>query len=178
MKRRAQFEEAINTMSNTIDSVECDREMTGLSVLPSVTIGRIAAIESKTGFLVDFPGNNSGELILSRSLVDITEREIGKEIALLFEDGDSAKPIILGIMRGGRLRGTNVSEARFLALPVEAFKIDEDIVILSAKREIVLQCGKASITLTSAGKLLINGEYVVSRSSGVNKIRGGSVQIN
>ena len=35
-----------------------------------------------------------------------------------------------------------------------------------------------SITLTGAGKVLIRGAYVLSRSSGVNKIKGGSVQLN
>jgi hypothetical protein len=50
--------------------------------------------------------------------------------------------------------------------------------IVSAKEQLVLRCGKASITLTKAGKVLIRGEYVQSRSSGVNRIRGGSVQIN
>ena len=41
-----------------------------------------------------------------------------------------------------------------------------------------LRCGKASITLTRAGKVLIRGAYLLSRSSGVNRIKGGSVQIN
>jgi hypothetical protein len=34
------------------------------------------------------------------------------------------------------------------------------------------------LTLTHAGKVLIRGAYVLSRSSGVNRIKGGSVQIN
>ncbi|MEP7119602.1 MAG: hypothetical protein ABJE95_01785, partial [Byssovorax sp.] len=36
----------------------------------------------------------------------------------------------------------------------------------------------SSITLTRAGKILIRGAYVLTRSSGVNRIQGGSVQIN
>ena len=50
--------------------------------------------------------------------------------------------------------------------------------VLKAQQEIVLECGKASITLTRAGKVLIRGAYLLSRSSGVNRIKGGSVQIN
>lgn len=50
--------------------------------------------------------------------------------------------------------------------------------IVSAKEQLVLRCGKASITLTKAGKVLIKGSYVLSRSSGVNRIKGGSVQLN
>ncbi|MEW5071937.1 hypothetical protein AB1P14_09365, partial [Pseudomonas aeruginosa] len=38
--------------------------------------------------------------------------------------------------------------------------------------------GKASITLTRAGKVIIRGAYLSSRSTGVNRIKGGSVQIN
>ena len=50
--------------------------------------------------------------------------------------------------------------------------------MLTAEHEIVLRCGKASLTLTRAGKVLIRGTYLLSRSSGVNRIKGGSVQIN
>jgi hypothetical protein len=50
--------------------------------------------------------------------------------------------------------------------------------LLSAQEEITLRCGQASITLTKAGKVLLSGDYVLSRSRGVNRIKGGSVQIN
>ena len=49
---------------------------------------------------------------------------------------------------------------------------------INAEQEIVLRCGEASITLTRAGKILIRGEYVLSRSTGVNRIQGGAVEIN
>jgi hypothetical protein len=49
---------------------------------------------------------------------------------------------------------------------------------VSAEREIVLRCGDASITLTRAGKVIIKGRYVVSRSTGYNKIKGATVDIN
>jgi hypothetical protein len=55
---------------------------------------------------------------------------------------------------------------------------DGERVVVSAEREIVFQCGEASITLTKAGKILLRGTYLLSRSSGVNRIKGGSVQIN
>ena len=56
-------------------------------------------------------------------------------------------------------------------------EIDGETLTLSAEREIVLRCGKASLTLTRAGKVLIRGAYLLSRSSGANRIKGGSVQI-
>ncbi len=57
-------------------------------------------------------------------------------------------------------------------------KLDTGSCEISAEREIVLRSGAASLTLTQAGKVIIDGEYVLSRSRGVNKIKGGSVQIN
>jgi len=61
--------------------------------------------------------------------------------------------------------------------PAEA-RVDGKKVLIVGEEEVTLKCGKASITLTAAGKVLIKGEYVLSRSSGVNRIKGGAVQIN
>jgi hypothetical protein len=55
---------------------------------------------------------------------------------------------------------------------------DGERLLVTAKEQLVLRCGKATITLTKAGKVLIQGTYVSSRSSGVNRIKGGSVQLN
>jgi hypothetical protein len=51
-------------------------------------------------------------------------------------------------------------------------------VLVSAAKQLTLRCGESSITLTAAGKIIIRGKYIVSRSSGVHRIKGGSVQIN
>ena len=136
--------------------------------LPSVLVGRIAAIAESGELLVDFPGNNSGRLVSARSLVPIQAVDAGREAALTFEDGDATLPIIVGL-----LQPPESAQA-----PQRDVKLDGDSLVLSARKDIVLQCGKSSITLTSAGKVLIQGEYLLSRSSGVNKIRGGSIQLN
>jgi hypothetical protein len=51
-------------------------------------------------------------------------------------------------------------------------------VTVTAGSQLVLRCGKASITLTAAGKVLIEGAYVSSRSSGALRLKGGSIQLN
>lgn len=160
--------EPCRTESDASESAR-GRELPSAAAVPAAMIGRIAAIRPAVGPLIDFPSNTSGALVPARSAVRITENEIGKEVALVFEDGDSAKPLIIGVMQN-----PNQTET----LPPARVTLDEDTLVLGAKKEVVIRCGKASITLTNAGKLLIQGEYVVSRSSGVNKIRGGSVQIN
>lgn len=53
-----------------------------------------------------------------------------------------------------------------------------DELLLTANQQITIRCGESSITLTAAGKIILRGKYIVSRSSGVQRIKGGSVQIN
>lgn len=105
---------------------------------------------------VDFPGHSSDDPLSARFLVPVPSNAAGREVALAFEGGDPRKPIVLGFLRDAA----------------------SDRLDISAGSEIVIRCGKAEITLTKAGKVLIRGAYVSSRSSGANKIKGGSVQIN
>lgn len=131
-------------------------------------IGKIVAFTS--GPLVDFPGNPGPEPVLARRAISITATHTGREVILLFEQNNPCKPIIMGVLDTPSEKGQSPE-------PV-AISLDGEQVVLSAKKEIVLRCGKASITLTRAGKVLIRGAYLLSRSSGVNRIKGGSVQIN
>ena len=155
----------VRTMSR--DERNNRKDLAGLR-LPSVIVGRVAAITGSQGPLIDFPGNTSGELVRARSLVPITNADAGREVALTFEDADPSRPIIVGLVQSPQVQPAAQCEG----------KLDEETLVLSAKREVIIQCGKASITLTNAGKVLIRGAYLLSRSSGVNRIKGGSVQIN
>ena len=56
--------------------------------------------------------------------------------------------------------------------------VDGKRVELRGEEEIVLTCGEASITLRRNGRIVVRGTYVETRSKGVNRIKGGSVQIN
>jgi len=91
-------------------------------------------------------------------------------VILLFEHGNPRKPILMGFVQQTAPPQSEMS-------PVEV-RLDGEQLTLTAKNELVLRCGKASITLTRAGKVLIRGAYLLSRSSGANRIKGGSVQIN
>lgn len=56
--------------------------------------------------------------------------------------------------------------------------VDGERILFEARKEIVLQCGKGSITLRADGKVVIKGTDLVSRSKGMNKIKGAAVRIN
>lgn len=139
---------------------------------PGVVVGVLLAItDGGNTPLVGFgaPGEAAWP---ARSIVDLHGAHVGCSVVLQFESGDPSRPIVMGVLRG---------DAGW-PLPGRPAQVEVDAdgqrLVVSAKEQLVLRCGKASITLTRAGKVLLEGTYVLSRSSGVNRIKGGSVQLN
>ncbi|MCU7917464.1 MAG: hypothetical protein KZQ95_03795 [Candidatus Thiodiazotropha sp. (ex Epidulcina cf. delphinae)] len=155
-------------MTETI--IETRQDSQTVQRLDGVVIGVLAGLDHQRRALVAFSGNPQTDCVIAKSTLTFSEDDIGKEVALLFENGDPRYPLIIGRIQ----HPAPVSESR---LPATA-TLDGDRMVLSADKEIVLKCGKASITLTRTGKIILRGAYLLSRSSGVNRIKGGSVQIN
>jgi hypothetical protein len=146
---------------------------TGARRIDGVSIGSLLGFDGEGRPLVDFPENRSGRPIVARTTVRPAPDDVGREAALLFENGDPHRPILIGFLE----QQTFAPGSREEPTPKDV-TLDGERIVLAAKQEIVLRCGKATITLTRAGKILIRGAYVSSRSSGVNRVKGGSVQIN
>ena len=138
-----------------------------------VQIGELVAIsnEGRTP-LVLYPGQPGTAALAARTSVDLHGAHIGKQVVLMFEGGNAARPIIMGVLRENTGWPLEVTPAQ---VEIDA---DGERMIVSAREQLVLRCGKASITLTKAGKVMIEGSYLLSRSSGVNRVKGGSVQLN
>ena len=138
-----------------------------------VSIGELLALvdDGRTA-LVRLSAGAGDAAVRARSTVDLHGAHIGKAVVLMFENADLARPIVMGVLRG---EAAWPLEDRPGQVEVLA---DGERLVVSAKEQLVLRCGKASITLTQAGKVLIEGAYVSSRSSGVNRLKGGSVQLN
>ena len=145
----------------------------------AVIAGTLVGLNDAGEPLVVHPLDPPGRPLLARSTVPLDASQLDREVVVAFEGGDSRKPIILGVLWRPVEASATSSASRPHAdrPPVEA-EVDGDRLVFAAEKEIVLRCGKASITLTRAGKVLIRGDYLLSRSSGVNRIKGGSVQIN
>jgi hypothetical protein len=141
--------------------------------LPSIVVGELIAITDDGATpLVLYPGQPGTAALRARSVLDLHGAHIGAQVTLMFENGDAALPIVTGVLRP--------AAGWPLADRPDQVQLDSDgqRMLVSAKKELTLRCGKASITLTEAGKVLIQGSYVSSRSTGVNRIKGGSVQLN
>jgi hypothetical protein len=128
-------------------------------------VGTLDGFDETGQPMVRLPETRSGVGLAARSVVVLDDEQIGSDVVLAFDRGDPRRPIVMGVIR-----------------PPEAVRAvaqsDPETLSLAATKEIVLRCGKASITLTRAGKILLRGAYLLSRSSGANRIKGGSVQIN
>ena len=146
-----------------------------------VKSGTISRIDADGSVWVDYPGNLKGPVIARLTGTMASRLGSSKDpefppVMLAFEENDPVRPVIVDVV---------CDKIQETSLPmtvnrneVDDVRIDGQTVTFEAKKEIVLRCGKSSITLTRAGKVLLRGAYLLNRSSGVNRIKGGSVQIN
>lgn len=147
-----------------------------------VRVGRIVRMDGEGKVTVAFSGSeNTGIVARVTSTVMQNLRgsnPSGREVLLAFENNDSKLPVIIDTMHSVL---DEIAEATDVVLGVEKPEdvlIDGKRIVFDAREEIELRCGKSSLVLTRAGKILLRGEYILSRSSGVNRIKGGSIQMN
>ena len=129
----------------------------------SPCVGRVVQVTPNGELLVDYPGNQAGPL-RARVAASGPLDKPDQPVLLVFENGDASLPIIVGAV------SDTIGDSRLTPARGE-LKIE-------AKNELILVCGKSSITLRSDGRVIVKGAEILSRASGTNKIRGASVKIN
>jgi hypothetical protein len=150
-----------------------------------MSLGRLVGWDER-GPLVDFDGNRHGP-VRARIVGGARGRTSAPagaglqrgpaagpdgqdEVVLLLDPRPGRAPILIGLLQplGGERAAAGELEAR----------VDGRRVELDGRDEIVLRCGQASITLRSNGRVMIQGVRVETRARGVNRIKGGAVEIN
>ncbi len=149
--------------------------------------GRLVRVDVEGRAWVDWPGSGGEHLArVAHAVAHDVLREALKRSAevLLAADADQ-RPVIVDLIRdrvtSGSKRAVESCENSIVVPELEkppAVLVDGQRVTIEGHDEIVLRCGGASITLRRNGRVVIRGVYVETRSSGVNRIRGGSVRIN
>lgn len=171
----------------------------------------------KVSFL--FAGSKYNEVGMSTA--PLSDKEIGRQVAISFIDSDIHKPIVMGVVYSPLYDyltqleltsvGTSTESNGEVKEPDKTLKpnhkiiestdaadpnptkntrksssspydspvvVDGKKVRIEGSEQIELRCGESSITLTKEGRILIRGKYLLNRASGVNRIVGGSVQVN
>lgn len=168
----------------------------------TIIIGKIIDIDEHGRPLVIFNENPSGHPLVALATLSITKNHISRQIALLFNNGDPGQPVIMGLIHNPldelldnfelssgldnnddidpfiEIKDIKTKQAGLKGSAENKVYVDGKQVCIEGAEEVSLKCGKASITLTKSGKILIRGTYLLNRSSGVNRIMGGSVQVN
>lgn len=138
-----------------------------------VVVGELLALADDGATpLVRFAGQVGIGAVRARTSVDLHGPHIGCAVVLMCEQGDPTRPIILGVLRD---RAGWPADRGIAQVDVD---LDGERMVVSAREQLVLRCGKARITLTKAGKVLVEGTYVSSRSSGMNRLKGAAIQLN
>lgn len=96
----------------------------------------------------------------------------GTEVVFVAADDDEQYGYILGALERPNTEPTSAAD-------VTVVRDGEPAVIsLRARQRLELSCGRASLIMNADGTVVLKGTTVVSRASGVNKIRGAAVRIN
>ena len=175
-------------------------EISASAVNPGeILIANLVAFDGHGKPLVSHPLINHAKPIEAITTLSLTHQHIGRQAALMFINGALDQPIIMGLIHSplfALLDNLAIETPSIEVSPdidlfsepldkiqkskdtSETLQVDGKRIVIQGQEEITLSCGEASITLTKAGKILLRGTYLQSRSSGVNRILGGAVQIN
>ena len=181
-------------------------ETSVVSITPGeILIANLVAFDEQGKPVVSHPLIANAKPISAISTHALSHQHLGRQVATMFVNGDLNQPIIVGLIHNplyalldnllvantennpdadksieadGVVFETTLPNREITTEPTETLRVDGKRVVIEGHEEITLSCGEASITLTKAGKILIRGTYLQSRSSGVNRILGGSVQVN
>jgi len=143
-----------------------DENLVPASTPGGVSIGSFSGFDDDGHFLVRIERH---EPMRALSTVRLGAEDEGAPVAVAYENGGQGRLVIVGRAQA-RVAGPDAASRTAV--------VDGERVVMQADRELELRCGDASIVLTRAGKVLIKGNFVLTRSRGANKIKGAYVDIN
>jgi hypothetical protein len=147
--------------------------------IDGVVIGTLVDFGISGHPFVDYAANPMDEPLQAQAATALKKDKIGRQVLLMFIDQDPIQPVVIGLLEVfGNDSACDQSDPVTVQPDGMTATVDGERITFTAEKEIVLRCGDSSITLTRAGKILIRGSYLLSRSTGVNRIKGGVVHIN
>jgi len=154
-----------------------------LAVVDRPSVPRVGWIAGDgKSLIVDYSKNTRGPLA-ARTTVALEGEALARaareraSVLLLFENDDPGLPIVVGLIRSETPLLDAALEPMPARVPTEA-RLDGRRVVLEGHDEIELRCGRAVILLRRGGEVVIRGVSLKTEASGINRIRGGKVQIN
>ena len=142
---------------------------------PGLSIGRVTGFTEEGQPCVLLTGASQPLVVLCTASLSREEVEAARVAgwpALILHDEALEAPILLDfVLRSPRSESTLQKTTDDAALTGRRIE-------MCADEALVLRCGDASITLERDGRVVTRGNDVLSRSRGVNRLRGAAVKIN
>jgi len=114
--------------------------------------------------IVQLPDREEAQMVNLSCGVVLRDEDVGGEVALSFVGGDRQRPLLLGrIARPSRAGAATVHEREL------SFEAD---------RQLSFRCGKSTLILRRDGRIELRGEELISEARGVNRVRGGRIDLN
>lgn len=162
------------------------RDATVHEPILSSRTGWLVGLDPTGTLLVDFEGNTAGPVSARLAIAPDpqalkTALSARGQVVLLFDKGDPRQPIIIGLLQEPSptpLLDVLLEQHPPPAQPPLEAWVDGKRVVIQGKEEIVLVCGESSITLRRDGRIVVRGRSVETRATGVNRVKGGAVEIN
>jgi hypothetical protein len=143
-----------SVLEHVVDATSAKGTLTTSNAAPAAYVAKLVGVSPDGTPVVRVDESVCG--IPARSCVVLGSDDIDRDVVVVYEGGSREKPIIMGVIRRPG---------------------DSRTIVLAADESITLRCGQSSLTL-SDDRVVVRGLHVVTHASGVNRIRGGSVQIN
>jgi hypothetical protein len=151
----------------------------GAAVTSQTSVGTIVNLIGRGQVTVDI--HDGGPNIVARVAETLSHAQLQSAVSeqrdaiVLFSRGERSQAVVLALV--APTQPTALAPAAEEPRPTQAL-VDGKRVEIRAEDEIVLKCGRASITLRRNGRVVIRGAYLESDSAGVNRIKGAAVKIN
>jgi hypothetical protein len=148
-------------------------------------VGRLSSRPGSGTVMVECPGLSPrpARILSTLNLAELLKKDNdGREVLVVFANGNPDDPVIVGMIENilDNLVSMEIADKRKPEGDKDAVEatVDGERVVIRAENELVLTCGKGSITITKEGRIVVKGVDIVSRASQVNKIKGGVVALN
>jgi len=148
-------------------------------------VGWVVGMDAQGNAQVDFSGNRLGPLsarsttgLAAGVAVEAARQRQGA--VLLFENGDPSLPILIGLLDTPPTTTPlldSLLDDSLSRVPLDA-RVDGKRVVIEGREEVILRCGKASLTLRRDGQVVLRGVNIRTEAEQLQKIKGGKVQIN
>ncbi|RLB60002.1 MAG: hypothetical protein DRI90_14760 [Deltaproteobacteria bacterium] len=141
--------------------------------IDGVELGKLVTL-TDDGPKVTYPSCPTTNGLVARCAAQLTEDHVGGRVALLFEGGDPARPMVVGPIHNDQTEGESEHPAiKGLVITESESRID-----IRCRKAIGINVGKATIIITPAGQIVVKGKHLLNHASAVNRIRGATVKIN